>query len=207
MANNIFALENIDDFSEKINIDELYEKKRQADLSQLALYKKILKRIHIRIRLISRQKNNLNDYFCWFVVPEIIVGVAKPKYDQGACIAYIICQLKENGFNVRYIHPNTLFISWMHWVPAYVRAEFKNKTGITINEFGERQEKQNENNEDENEENSSQFKENNENKKISTSSSYGNKKQYTPIQSYKPSGNLIYDEELFSKIEEHVQHF
>ena len=32
---NIFTLENIDDFSEKINIDELYEKKRQHDVGKL----------------------------------------------------------------------------------------------------------------------------------------------------------------------------
>ena len=43
---NIFTLENFSDFSEKINIDELYEKKRQLDLSKLELFKKILNRIH-----------------------------------------------------------------------------------------------------------------------------------------------------------------
>ena len=31
---NIFTLENVSDFSEKINIDELYEKKRQYDLNK-----------------------------------------------------------------------------------------------------------------------------------------------------------------------------
>ena len=39
---NIFTLENIEDFSEKINLDELYEKKRQSDLNKLALFNKIL---------------------------------------------------------------------------------------------------------------------------------------------------------------------
>ena len=37
---NIFTLENINDFSEKLNIDELYEKKRQYDLNKLELYNK-----------------------------------------------------------------------------------------------------------------------------------------------------------------------
>ena len=32
---NIFNLENFTDFSEKINIDELYEKKKQSDLQKL----------------------------------------------------------------------------------------------------------------------------------------------------------------------------
>ena len=32
---NIFTLENFAEFSEKINIDELYEKKRQIDQNKL----------------------------------------------------------------------------------------------------------------------------------------------------------------------------
>ena len=69
---NIFTLENIENFSEKISIDELYEKKRQHDLSKLALFNKILNRVHVRIKATSAQK--LNDTNCWFVVPEIIIG-------------------------------------------------------------------------------------------------------------------------------------
>ena len=39
---NIFTLENFTEFSEKINIDELYEKKRQVDQNKLELFKKII---------------------------------------------------------------------------------------------------------------------------------------------------------------------
>ena len=35
---NIFTLENIEDFSEKINIDDLYEKKKERDLKNLELF-------------------------------------------------------------------------------------------------------------------------------------------------------------------------
>ena len=194
MSATIFTLENVDDYSEKINIDELYERKRQGDLTQLTLYKKILSRIHLRIRTISRQKSNVNEFFCWYIVPEVILGVSKLKYDQGACIAYIIYQLKENGFNVRYIHPNTLFISWLHWVPSYVRTEIKNKTGIVINEFGERKQEEEED-----------PKENNTNNNENAKEETGNrKKQYTPIETYKPLGNLIYHEEFLNKMEKRI---
>ena len=125
---NIFTLENIDDFSEKINLDELYEKKRQYDVNKLELFKKILNRVHVRIKTTSRQK--IEERFCWFVVPEVIIGV--PKYDQAGCIAYIMDKLQENGFSVKYYHPNTIFISWNHWVPSYVRTELKKKKCIEI---------------------------------------------------------------------------
>ena len=196
---NIFTLENVDDFSEKLNIDDLYEKKRQQDLSKLALFNKILNRIHVKIKTVSRQK--VDEQFCWFLVPEVIIGV--PKYDQGSCIAYLIDKLKSNGFSVRYIHPNLLFISWMHWVPLYVRNELKNKTGIHINEYGEKID-----NNGEMESNQLRLNITNPNDLLINMKEQDmlqkgkqTKKEYTPIKSYKPSGNLIYDDDVLNKIE------
>ena len=192
---NIFTLENITDFSEKLNIDELYEKKRQYDLSKLTLFNKILNRIHVKIKTTSRQK--IDENFCWFLVPEIIIGV--PKYDHAACIAYLIDKLKDNKFNVKYIHPNTLFISWLHWVPSYVRTELKKKTGIVVNEFGEKIDETNNQEEEEEQINSNNFM-------LSTKKNQTTektpKKNYTPINSYKPSGKLVYEEDLLNKIED-----
>ena len=185
---NIFTLENIEDFSEKINIDELYEKKRQQDLNKLALFNKLLNRVHVRIRTISRQK--VDEQFCWFLVPETILGV--PKYDQAACIAYLMDKLKHSGFIVRYVHPNLLFISWIHWVPQYVRTEIKNKTGVKINEYGEKIE-------DEDAEKivfNQPEPDKNDNQKLKQQ-----KKEYTPIKTYKPSGSLVYDDDILNKIE------
>jgi hypothetical protein len=196
---NIFTLENIENFSEKISIDELYEKKRQHDLSKLALFNKILNRIHVRIKTASRQK--VDENFCWYIVPETMIGV--PKYDQAACIAYIMDKLKTNGFNVRYIHPNLLFISWQHWVPDYVRTELKKKTGIVVNEYGQRIIE--ENDEDGNKTITNAPSDPNDymlNRQDPNQKGKPPKKEYTPIKSYKPSGNLIYDNELLDKMED-----
>ena len=191
---NIFTLENIDEFSEKINIDELYEKKRQHDVGKLELFNKILNRIHVRIKTTSRQK--LDEQFCWFVVPEVIIGV--PKYDQGACIAYIVDKLKTNGFHVKYIHPNTLLISWLHWVPSYVRNELKNKTGIIVNEYGEKL------NDVDVDETSPPLTQTTETTQPSAKIHLTGK-NYTPITSYKPLGNLVYANDLLNKLEKKTQ--
>jgi hypothetical protein len=195
---NIFTLENVQDFSDKLNIDDLYEKKRQHDVHQLDLFNKILNRIHVRIKTTSKQKTD--EQFCWFLVPEMIIGV--PKYDQAACIAYVIDKLKTNGFNVRYIHPNTLFISWGHWVPAYVRTELKKQTGIVVNELGARIYDQNE------ESNKTKFLNNfdspNELIQAPEKIMKLNTKEYTPIKSYKPAGNLIYNDSMLNRIEEKI---
>lgn len=189
---NIFNLENFDDFSEKINIDELYEKKRLSDVNKLELFKKILNRIHIRIKTTARQ--NVTDRSCWFIVPEIIIGV--PKYDQGACIAYVMDTLQKNGFIIKYFHPNTLFITWNHWVPTYVRNEIKKKTGLVINEYGEKiVDEKGDDSDDELTNNT------NSNSASSSMEQIKNSKKYTPINSYKPSGKLVYSEDLLNKIE------
>jgi hypothetical protein len=191
---NIFTLENVDNFTEKINIDELYEKKRQQDLNKLALFNKILNRVHVRIKTVSRQK--VDEQICWFLVPETIIGV--PKFDQGSCIAYLMDKLKSSGFNVRYVHPNVLFISWGHWIPSYVRNEIKNKTGIKINEYGQKIE-------DIEEEKMITDKFTNPDdyllKQNELQKGKIQKKEYTPIKTYKPSGNLVYDDDLLNKIE------
>ena len=193
---NIFNLENIADFSEKINIDELYEKKRVSDVNKLELFKKILNRIHVRIKTIARQSSN--ERSCWFIVPEIIIGV--PKYDQGACIAYVMDTLQKNGFIIKYFHPNTIFISWNHWVPTYVRNEIKKKTGIVVNEYGEKIANENENDLDDELTNNTNTNSNS----GATMEQIKNSKKYTPINSYKPSGKLVYSEDLLNKIENKI---
>ena len=184
---NIFTLENCNDLADKINIDELYEKKRVKDLQRLELYRKILNRVHVKIKTTSKVNN---DKFCWFVIPETIIGV--PRYDQPACIAFVMDHLNKNGFQVKYFHPNTILISWANWVPTYVRNEFKKKTGIVVDQFGNRiieslEEEQELNNEVDN-----SF-----NKKTNQ---IKNSKKYTPINTYKPSGKLVYSHELIDKL-------
>ena len=134
---NIFTLNKnsvfLDDTEpESINIDDLYEKKRERDMSQLRLFNKMLSRVHARIKLTSRQANA--EKMCWFVVPEFILGI--PLYNQGDCIGYIMDKLKQDGFRIQYIHPNALLISWNHWVPNYVLAEIKEKTGKVYDNNG-----------------------------------------------------------------------
>ena len=185
---NIFALENFDDFSEKLNLDDLYEKKRNHDLNKLVLFNKILNRVHVRIKTTAKQK--MNDTSCWFVVPEVIIGV--PKYDQAGCIAYIIDKLTENKFHVKYTHPNALFISWQHWVPSYVRTELKKKTGVMISEFGERLDDVGKSPADIN---AIVLGGNN---KTTKDIKLDKSSRFTPIAAYKPAGNLIYDQELLN---------
>lgn len=178
----IFTLGDDDNNSIKINLDELYEKKKQTDLNTLKIYNRILQRIHSRIRHVAHI--NHADQHCWYVVPEVIIGV--PKYNHTMCIAYIIDKLRDNGFVIRYTHPNLLFISWKSWTPGYVREEIRKKTGIQIDGWG--------NNKIQNEQ-KNVF---NDVKPIAKTAS----KDYRDISTYKPTGNFIYNNDMIKIIED-----
>jgi hypothetical protein len=131
-------------------------------------------------------------------MPEMILGV--PKYDHRDCITYVIEKLRANGFIVRYTHPNLIFISWKHWVPSYVRNEIKKKTGNIIDEHGNIITEDNNSNNN----TSSIDSTNNEhmlfsnNKNTKTTSAQA--KDYKDVKTYKPSGNLIYNNSLLEKL-------
>lgn len=183
----------------KLNLDDLYERKKQYDLNTLSTYNKILVRVHHRIKTISRQVKN--EQFCWYVIPEMIIGV--PRYDYGACTAYLIDKLRSDNLYVKYTHPNLLLISWKHWIPGYVRQEYKKKMGVNIDGFG------NEIDPDAPKNTNQQPDDPNDLMFMHNKNYNGNKiaienkgKEYTPIETYKPSGNLIYNEGLLKKIED-----
>lgn len=186
---NIFTLtDNIDDIQEKIDLDDLYEKKRQQDLNNLELFNKILNKIHQKIKKTSTLFKDVQH--CWFVIPEVMLGI--PKYDQGQCIGYIVEKLRENGFNIRYFHPNTILISWNHWIPSYVRTEIKKKTNKNIDGYGNIiEDKKDENEHDYEDKNIFDLKTNKSNDKQSKNL------QYKSTDSYKPSGKFIYNSDYF----------
>jgi hypothetical protein len=176
---SIFLFDHEEANNGKINIDDLYERRQKRDLKQLEIFNKILNRIHKRIQYTAKNKL-CSDNHIWFNVPEYIVG--EPVYDKGDCTGYLVSQLEHNGFFVKYVYPNTLFISWHNWVPSYVRNEIKKKMGVAIDEKGNVIELDVEQPKTIQQQNKDQ-------------------KQYTPIKSYKPS---VYGEDLLAKVEKKI---
>jgi hypothetical protein len=177
---------------EKMNIDELFEKKQKRDLKERSIYNKILNRVHTRIKFTSRSKTK-GETHIWFQVPEYIFG--EPIYKQGDCIGYLVAKLEENGFFVRYIHPGTLFITWSNWIPSYVRNEIRKKTGMIIDEKGNIVKQMEEEEEEEEEGNLFNNGQNNLQKQ---------KREYNDTGEYKPTGALVYKPEMLEKLERKV---
>lgn len=187
---SIFLFQEEEEGNGKISIDCLYEKKQKRDIKQLSIFNKILTRIHKRIQHTAKKKQT--DTSIWFNVPEYIVG--EPIYDKGECIGYLVSKLDDNGFHVKYIHPNTLFISWHNWVPSYVRNEIKKKMGIVIDEKGNVIERK-----------TDEVEENPENRIFTTDTqNQKEQKQYNSIKNYKPTGNLVYSNDILEKLEKKI---
>lgn len=165
-----------------LNIDELYERKKEIDVQRVSIYNKLLSKIHNKIKISSRQ--HIDNEFCYYIMPEILIGY--PNYNFQECLIYVTSCLQDDGFLTKYVHPNLILISWRHWVPQYVRDEIKKKTGKTIDKFGKEM---------------SQINDVIPNKKVhfekerSTTTPSVNK-------SYKPSGKFIYGNDVLSTIKE-----
>lgn len=188
---NFFSLFKIMDTecSDKINLDELSKHRNDCNDNKEKIYKNILNRVHKHIKLTARQRRN--DTFTFFLVPDFLLGV--PVYNTSLCTTYIINKLENNGFFVKYTHPNLLFISWKHHVDKRRRAEIKKMYGITID--GKGNVVSDEGKKDIKGINTILLKDEVINIKD------GNK-IFRPTSDYKPTGNLIYSDNLIKKVEE-----
>ena len=183
-----------DNFNEKLNIDHLYKQKKLTHDHKIKIYQRVLARVHSKIKTTSRMRGS--EKFTFFLLPEFILGV--PRYDMAECTSFVMEKLIDNGFMIKYTHPNLLFISWQHYIPNYQRAQIKKKTGVSIDGYGRvipKKKKESDNI------NSLLLKNGSKNETKGILKK-GIDKNYKSISSYKPTGNLIYNTKLIQKIED-----
>jgi len=178
----IYAKE--DDKTRQIDLEDLYTKEKIRSQKMVSTFNKILNRIHKRIELTARSKQK--DRHVFFLVPEFLLG--EPNYDKAECIAFLVAKLEANEFLIRYIHPNTLYVSWHQFVPLFVRDQVRQKTGLEIDTRGylvpvEEEQKAEEQKAEEQQ------------------TQKAPKKQYKPTGLYKPTGQYIYGSDLFDNME------
>ena len=92
--------------SHKINIYDLYRNIDEVKQKKNVSYNEVLILIHERIKKASLKEK----YKIVYEVPEYLFGV--PSYNLNKCLAYIMKELRTNGFLVKYYFPKILYISW-----------------------------------------------------------------------------------------------
>jgi hypothetical protein len=89
-----------------LNVKDLHKEIDEKTLKRNIIYNNILGKCNEKI--LQTTKNM--DTCCFYVLPEFIIGV--PIFNADKCREYVIEHLIEGGFNIKYTHPNLLYISW-----------------------------------------------------------------------------------------------
>ena len=90
----------------QLNIHKLYESSRKKELKKFETFDKILQRCHNKITLYAENRKTE----CIYEVPGFIIGV--PLYDINELREYLVSSLNKNGFILKQIPPNWIYISW-----------------------------------------------------------------------------------------------
>ena len=89
-----------------MDINDLYAAQKIKQSNKMEFFNSILQKCHHRIKTVAQK----SETFCFYIVPEFSLGT--PLYNVYQCCQYIISHLKNGGFNVLYVRPNLLYISW-----------------------------------------------------------------------------------------------
>ncbi len=173
---------------QRLDLDRLFDKKQRADQEKLKTFNHILSNVDRLIKKTAR--DTPTKQCCMFAVPKIIYGL--PRFNQTECIAFCIERLRANQLAVQFVPPHSLFVSWMNYMPSYVREQIREKTGISVDEFGRPIAEL----EPADVAAAAETKQDTETVKKQPA--------YTPTSMYKPTGRLIYNPELMSKISARV---
>tara|TARA_Y100001970_G_scaffold293363_1_gene439689 strand:+ start:536 stop:994 length:459 start_codon:yes stop_codon:yes gene_type:complete len=107
----------------KLNASDIIQQQHIQNTKKIKIYKKVLQKCYNRIKFAAKK----NAEWCFFNVPNYMVGV--PLYDVNACIIYVIKQLHNGNFLVKYTHPNLIYISWhkpKQQTPSYKQIKYFN---------------------------------------------------------------------------------
>ena len=96
-----------------LNIKDLQREVAIRQQRANEVYEKILALVHKKI-IATNEKTD--DYSCIYKLPNFMYGY--PIYDSRRCMEYLMTKLSNNGFEVRYIDGNSLYISWRPKAPV-----------------------------------------------------------------------------------------
>ena len=140
------------------DINKLHQIQDHRENKRNSFYQTILQKCYSRIDWVSRYHSFSTS--CCYEIPEFVPGI--PPHDMDLCIKYIYNSLLSNGFKVKYVSKNILYISWKKNELRNFKTQQKNKE---IN------------------------KKSNSEKRMNMNSIKG---LYRETSDYKPSGNFIY---------------
>ena len=90
----------------RIDMDKLLRTRRNRNHRKNAVYCEVLRLCHRRIQFMA---NRLQTW-CVFKIPSFVPGL--PRFNLDACTRFVCSKLRQNGFDLTFVPPQTLMVSW-----------------------------------------------------------------------------------------------
>jgi hypothetical protein len=103
----------------QLSPESLFTEQAKIDALRLNVYNRLLGTVHQKIKATSTLPGA--PQMTSFDVPEWQPGC--PRFDVKDCILYIVWNLRHSGFQVLYVSPNRLLISWKQQSVQYYQEE------------------------------------------------------------------------------------
>ena len=99
----------------QLHASTLFDVRLKKDQARHRAYNQILEQALQKVAHSATQPNQPT--FVYYNVPPFVLGL--PSLDLQDCVVYIVHQLRNQGYEVRYTYPNLLWISWSHHERKY----------------------------------------------------------------------------------------
>uniref|UniRef100_A0A6C0K7Z0 Uncharacterized protein n=1 Tax=viral metagenome TaxID=1070528 RepID=A0A6C0K7Z0_9ZZZZ len=94
----------------------LFDVRLKQDKARHKAYNQILEQALQKVAYSAVQPNQPT--FVYYNVPPFVLGL--PALDLKDCVVYVVHQLRNQGYEVRFTYPNLLWISWGHHEHKYL---------------------------------------------------------------------------------------
>jgi hypothetical protein len=91
-----------------LTLNDIVNNKKKRDERKMEAFQLILKEICSKIK----KADEVNNLYCIYDVPEFLVGYS--IYSINEIVGYLLQELSKRGFQVQYIFPKILIISWFN---------------------------------------------------------------------------------------------
>ena len=99
----------------QLHASALFDARLKKDKARHQAYNQILEQALQKVAYSAVQPNQPT--FVYYNVPPFVLGL--PALDLKDCIVYIVHQLRNQAYEVKYTYPNLLWISWAHHEHKY----------------------------------------------------------------------------------------
>lgn len=96
----------------QIDISKLLQPRQKIARQRNKTYAKILELAHRRIRYNVLQRPECD--WCVYSIPRFVAGL--PRFNVDTCTRYCLAKLRANGFDITFVPPFTILISWDRYV-------------------------------------------------------------------------------------------